>query len=160
MNIKFVLIGLMIIGGLIFFNDHHFKSKMKEQFRDAGKNLNSDSGHVTTSMDGYHVDVKLLNQYPSFIVNLTLSPFTATQLPEKLKERINFMVCDPDNITSKADGNADLIQAKIQVIAEDSIKWTSVHDKFHRTLILSGFCLLKIAKISLNSSFFPKPIKR
>ncbi|KCY25080.1 hypothetical protein J608_6011, partial [Acinetobacter baumannii 1288284] len=28
----------------------------------------------------------------------------------------------------------------------------SVHDKFHRTLILSGFCLLKIAKISLNSS--------
>ncbi len=40
------------------------------------------------------------------------------------------------------------------------IKKFSVHDKFHRTLILSGFCLLKIAKISLNSSFFPKPIKR
>ncbi len=39
-------------------------------------------------------------------------------------------------------------------------KTFSVHDKFHRTLILSGFCLLKIAKISLNSSFFPKPIKR
>ena len=36
----------------------------------------------------------------------------------------------------------------------------SVHDKFHRTLILSGFCFLKIAKISLNSFFFPKPIKR
>ncbi|MFX9085457.1 PAS domain-containing protein, partial [Acinetobacter baumannii] len=28
-------------------------------------------------------------------------------------------------------------------------KMVSVHDKFHRTLILSGFCLLKIAKISL-----------
>ncbi|TLL00526.1 glutamine amidotransferase, partial [Acinetobacter baumannii] len=28
---------------------------------------------------------------------------------------------------------------------------SSVHDKFHITLILSGFCLLKIAKISLNS---------
>ena len=40
------------------------------------------------------------------------------------------------------------------------VKKGSVHDKFHRTLILSGFCLLKIAKISLNSSFFPKPIKR
>ncbi|MEQ1149700.1 hypothetical protein ABLT74_06060, partial [Acinetobacter johnsonii] len=40
------------------------------------------------------------------------------------------------------------------------INGNSVHDKFHRTLILSGFCLLKIAKISLNSSFFPKPIKR
>ncbi len=34
------------------------------------------------------------------------------------------------------------------------------HYKLHRTLILSGFCFLKIAKISLNSSFFPKPIKR
>ncbi|WP_227557066.1 TorF family putative porin [Acinetobacter johnsonii] len=40
------------------------------------------------------------------------------------------------------------------------VTYFSVHDKFHRTLILSGFCLLKIAKISLNSSFFPKPIKR
>ena len=30
------------------------------------------------------------------------------------------------------------------------VKEGSVHDKFHRTLILSGFCLLKIAKISLG----------
>ena len=43
---------------------------------------------------------------------------------------------------------------------QEIIKKFSVHDKFHRTLILSGFCFLKIAKISLNSSFFPKPIKR
>ncbi|MDG5684074.1 hypothetical protein N0Z46_14080, partial [Acinetobacter baumannii] len=33
--------------------------------------------------------------------------------------------------------------------AIETIKPDSVHDKFHRTLILSGFCLLKIAKISL-----------
>ena len=44
-------------------------------------------------------------------------------------------------------------------IGIDAVNDTSVHDKFHRTLILSGFCFLKIAKISLNSSFFPKPIK-
>ena len=37
---------------------------------------------------------------------------------------------------------------------------TSVHDKFHRTLVLSGFFFLKIASTFLNSSFFPKPIKR
>ena len=42
----------------------------------------------------------------------------------------------------------------------DIVRYSSVHDKFHRTLILSGICLLKIARISLNSSFFPKPIKR
>ena len=47
-----------------------------------------------------------------------------------------------------------------QRYVDHSSPFFSVHDKFHRTLILSGFCLLKIAKISLNSSFFPKPIKR
>ncbi len=58
----------------------------------------------------------------------------------------------------------DGLQIEEMKNAADSVVGTlksfSVHDKFHRTLILSGFCLLKIAKISLNSSFFPKPIKR
>lgn len=49
---------------------------------------------------------------------------------------------------------------KLPVAQDISLNAHSVHDKFHRTLILSGFCFLKIAKISLNSSFFPKPIKR
>ncbi|SSR66008.1 Alkyl hydroperoxide reductase subunit F [Acinetobacter nosocomialis] len=59
-----------------------------------------------------------------------------------------------------------LILALLQVsgyapkVSDEVLNQISVHDKFHRTLILSGFCLLKIAKISLNSSFFPKPIKR
>ncbi len=41
-----------------------------------------------------------------------------------------------------------------------AINACSVHDKFHRTLVLSGFFFLKIASTFLNSSFFPKPIKR
>lgn len=53
--------------------------------------------------------------------------------------------------------NREIGRRRIQV---EHVFGSSVHDKFHRTLILSGFCLLKIAKISLNSSFFPKPIKR
>ena len=40
------------------------------------------------------------------------------------------------------------------------ILFCSVHDKFHRILVLSGFFFLKIASTFLNSSFFPKPIKR
>ena len=47
-----------------------------------------------------------------------------------------------------------------QLGSKGFITFYSVHDKFHRTLILSGFCLLKIAKISLNSSFFFFFIKR
>ena len=42
----------------------------------------------------------------------------------------------------------------------EAIKRRSVHDKFHRILVLSGFFFLKIASTFLNSSFFPKPIKR
>ena len=58
----------------------------------------------------------------------------------------------------KKDGS--LYEVKPISLVVGLLKEFSVHDKFHRTLILSGFCLLKIAKISLNSSFFPKPIKR
>ena len=54
----------------------------------------------------------------------------------------------------------DQLSTNLFLECSNLIKINSVHDKFHRTLILSGFCLLKIAKISLNSSFFPKPIKR
>ena len=42
----------------------------------------------------------------------------------------------------------------------EAYKAGSVHDKFHRILVLSGFFFLKIASTFLNSSFFPKPIKR
>ncbi|QHI27635.1 hypothetical protein Ahae2126ch_16670 [Acinetobacter haemolyticus] len=58
------------------------------------------------------------------------------------------------------DNNQNVIDEWLSNKTEENIINCSVHDKFHRTLILSGFCLLKIAKISLNSSFFPKPIKR
>ena len=45
-------------------------------------------------------------------------------------------------------------------MSECLLRYSSVHDKFHRTLVLSGFFFLKIASTFLNSSFFPKPIKR
>ena len=56
----------------------------------------------------------------------------------------------------------DLLDYGIVVDNVDSpiIKNSSVHDKFHRILVLSGFFFLKIASTFLNSSFFPKPIKR
>ncbi|MCZ3007840.1 hypothetical protein NYZ11_19905, partial [Acinetobacter baumannii] len=60
------------------------------------------------------------------------------------------------HIHGLTDGASEGITATFAYPVGDSDLDTSVHDKFHRTLILSGFCLLKIAKISLNSSFFPK----
>ena len=45
-------------------------------------------------------------------------------------------------------------------IFEQDVYEFSVHDKFHRALVLSGFFFIKIASTFLNSSFFPKPIKR
>ncbi len=65
------------------------------------------------------------------------------------------------NIITQTEGVPEGVMIRSAFLNSASTKKEySVHDKFHRTLILSGFCLLKIAKISLNSSFFPKPIKR
>lgn len=58
----------------------------------------------------------------------------------------------------KPDGSSPPVY--VDTVLGKSIKKISVHDKFHRTLVLSGFFFLKIASTFLNSSFFPKPIKR
>lgn len=65
----------------------------------------------------------------------------------------------PENLEAQLLFRQELIVVASPFLVQD-LTLPSVHDKFHRTLILSGFCFLKIAKISLNSSFFPKPIKR
>lgn len=73
-----------------------------------------------------------------------------------------FFIVDKGYLGIKKLGFGCLMPSKAKKTEklDSELKKFSVHDKFHRTLILSGFCLLKIAKISLNSSFFPKPIKR
>ena len=76
-----------------------------------------------------------------------------------------FYLCEIDTSDGKKNISTLLLpyEKETQRLIEidlEILNNSSVHDKFHRTLILSGFCLLKIAKISLNSSFFPKPIKR
>ena len=57
-----------------------------------------------------------------------------------------------ENMAMALKEKMDAVQGNIMKkhIEVNFISEFSVHDKFHRTLILSGFCLLKIAKISLN----------
>ncbi|WP_252716128.1 ExbD/TolR family protein, partial [Acinetobacter baumannii] len=87
------------------------------------------------------VDVMLV----LLIIFLITIPVVTHTVPVKLPEEKNTpYATTPENIQLSVNKKGDIF-------------WNvSVHDKFHRTLILSGFCLLKIAKISLNSSFFPK----
>ena len=61
-------------------------------------------------------------------------------------------------ITSSSGGVSKSMLTLNEAIID--VKKGSVHDKFHRALVLSGFFFLKIASTLLNSSFFPKPIKR
>ena len=99
-----------------------------------------------------HNPLKALTNYP--IEPNLLNPEVKNQIDTSHEkyESIN------ETIIKYIDRNReiDILKSEINRL----LKLISVHDKFHRTLILSGFCLLKIAKISLNSSFFPKPIKR
>ena len=80
----------------------------------------------------------------------------ALESVQTIGERLN----DKELLKDKPKGAIYLSSNHFFEASLELIVFSSVHDKFHRTLILSGFCLLKIAKISLNSSFFPKPIKR
>ena len=72
--------------------------------------------------------------------------------PSKYEANGSSIVCD----FSQAIDN-ESIRKQVEQLFVQSF---SVHDKFHRTLVLSGFFFLKIASTFLNSSFFPKPIKR
>ncbi|WP_290012841.1 glycosyltransferase [Proteus terrae] len=91
----------------------------------------------TLSIDEYHNLTGLDINFPYTVYDPTSDTLTSPKL------------ISPKNCTT----------AVVEII-NNYVTFSSVHDKFHRTLILSGFCFLKIAKISLNSSFFPKPIKR
>uniref|UniRef100_UPI00266FBF43 toxic anion resistance protein n=1 Tax=Acinetobacter baumannii TaxID=470 RepID=UPI00266FBF43 len=109
----------------------------------------------------------LSNQMLSLVTNDQLGVMgeLMTDITVKLK-RTDFSIgSDKSNIPliggllAKIGNSKDRLITKFKTV-ESQLNDNSVHDKFHRTLILSGFCFLKIAKISLNSSFFPKPIKR
>ncbi len=96
------------------------------------------------------ITIELLSEYSADVDHF---------FPQKLRE------CD---IQKPINGVANLVlacptcnrgqQGKFDRLP--SINLFSVHDKFHRALVLSGFFFLKIASTFLNSSFFPKPIKR
>ena len=90
-------------------------------------------------------------------INRSLPDRQLRNSPNRIKASVNCSLPDRQlrNLTNLPIGNpaSSLPDRQLRNLF-------SVHDKFHRTLILSGFCLLKIARISLNSSFFPKPLKR
>lgn len=125
MNIKFVVGGLMVIGGLVFFNNHHYKNKLEDNFRQDGQRLASGttgSKHI----EGYSVKTELLNKYPHYIVYMTVQRLTADTLPQKVEQRIKYMPCDMDLIKLGTNDEADIITARANVIEEDQIKWTYI----------------------------------
>ncbi len=109
-----------------------------------GNSFNLISGYAFPSSASVDKGAKWLKIADVGIQEMT--PSSLSYLPHEFLEKY------PQFIVSKDDYVIALTRPILN-------KKFSVHDKFHRTLILSGFCFLKIAKISLNSSFFPKPIK-
>ncbi|EXA93459.1 thiJ/PfpI family domain protein [Acinetobacter sp. 1295259] len=91
----------------------------------------------------FNQDEKALKQYADLLHDLKLT--SAQDSPVVSLSRIEQIGVGQFDAIYIPGGHAPM---------QDLLKDNSVHDKFHRTLILSGFCFLKIAKISLNSSFF------
>ena len=97
----------------------------------------------------------------SEITNKMQSELSASVSGDIASLKVNAGAKQNKEVTEKIQSQTSkYVSSELLARQKQIIKIFSVHDKFHRTLILSGFCLLKIAKISLNSSFFPKPIKR
>jgi len=129
MNIKFVVIGLLIIGGLIFFNDRHYKSELEDQFRQAGQSAKVGTRVEVSSLSPYNDRAELLkNEYPHMTVSITLEDFGQSGIPDKVKDEIKQTVqklaCN--NLTTGTKDDADLIKSRLNVLEEDGITWTYI----------------------------------
>ncbi len=126
----------------------------RTQFANKVTNKNKLYKNIEIDTDTHSVYIHSENK--KILLNLTLTEYKI----------ISFMIDQPHKVFTRGElmnhcmNDSDALERTVDSHVSKLRKKLSVHDKFHRTLILSGFCLLKIAKISLNSSFFPKPIKR
>ena len=129
MNIKFVIIGLLIIGGLIFFNDRHYKSELEDKFRQAGQSAQAGTSVEVSSLSPYNDRAELLkNEYPHMTVSITLEDFGQSGIPNKVqdevKQKVQKLACD--NITTGTNADEDLIRSRLNVLEKDEIKWTYI----------------------------------
>jgi len=97
MNIKFITIGLVIIGALYFGTEKYWQHEFEEQQRNELKSLTFDE-KMQEEIRGLPIKGDILNQYPNIFLYMS---FTAdlpknieTQIKSKLAENSQKLICN------------------------------------------------------------------
>ena len=116
-----------------------------------------DVGKVLFVVDRNDLDTQTSREFNAFKAESVDSTDNTSTLVKQLDQRHDKLIVTTIQKLNRAI-STDRYLESIDYLKNKKV--VSVHDKFHRTLVLSGFFFLKIASTFLNSSFFPKPIKR
>lgn len=128
MNIKFVVVGLLIIGGLFFGTEKYWQHEFEETARNGLKNL-SYTADMQDTLKGLPIKADILNQYPNlfFYVDFTQEiPAQAEALIKtKLMENSQKMACQIFSKLPELE-NKDKAKAIVNVIEEDNVAMTYI----------------------------------
>lgn len=130
MNIKFITIGLVIIGALYFGTEKYWQHEFEEQQRNELKSLTFDE-KMQEEIRGLPIKGDILNQYPNIFLYMS---FTAdlpknieTQIKSKLAENSQKLICRYfSEVSDQDDKYKDHAKAIVNVIEEDNITMTYI----------------------------------
>ncbi|MEG2693298.1 MAG: hypothetical protein RR966_01990 [Acinetobacter sp.] len=134
MNLKFVIVGLLIIAGLFWGTEKYWQHEFQQQARQTLKNIRMDDAlRQQISNTGLPIEGDILNQYPNIITYLYLTEFNGKQVPDSIKNNVNLLGC---SILEKLKGQEpDLIDAYLTVYKEDKVTSTYIiQNKFKKEI--------------------------
>ncbi|MCY6411805.1 hypothetical protein QTA56_06575 [Acinetobacter sp. VNH17] len=128
MNVKFVVVGLLIIGGLFYGTEKYWQHEFEETARNGLKNF-SYTPEMKDAMKDLPIKADILNQYPNlfFYVDFTQEiPAQAEAIIKtKLMENSQRIACQVfSRLPEKED--KDKAKAIVNVIEEDNVAMTYI----------------------------------
>ena len=130
MNIKFITIGLLIIGALYYGTEKYWQHEFEEQERNELKRLVFDE-KMQEEIKDLPIKGDILNQYPNIFLYMS---FTAdlpknieVQIKSKLAENSQKLICSYfAEVSDQDDKYKDRAKAIVNVIEEDNITMTYI----------------------------------
>lgn len=143
MNIKFVIIGLLIIAGLWFGNEKYMEKKFQDNVRQELKSIKIDA-NMEKLMKNSKLPLKIdiLNHYPKityyYDIDLQLPPEHAQTIRTEMQKQISQQACMLMNSHPKLKNDTesnDYYHAFKKVLTEDQVTMTIiVRDKMKQNV--------------------------
>ncbi|HCL58715.1 MAG TPA: hypothetical protein DHW80_02770 [Acinetobacter sp.] len=130
MNIKFVVVGLLVIAGLFFGTEKYWEHEFQQQARDNLKQVHMDAQtKQRLENSGLPISGDILNQYPNIITYMKLTTLADDQLSTEIQKHVQQLGCmQVDQLQGQ---EPDLVKAYIVVLEEDQVASTyTIQNKF------------------------------